>query len=155
MAKKILLESPAEPSSFTIIGISCHLKDYRLSFMLNQSLPAGFKKMEDFPGVFSLYLYRDEECRNSFYLLSNRNEERILFPELKQTDFIMLVDGPFKRARLDRMLKTIRAIPNVLTAFDIQVGSLKHFPGFLADLELHLMAISRENKTIKPKLTKK
>ena len=55
----------------------------------------------------------------------------------------MLVDGPFKKARLDRMLKTIRAIPNVLTAFEIQVGSLKNFPGFLADLEIHLMNIKK------------
>lgn len=155
MAKKIILESRSDPSFFTIIGISCHLKDYRLSFLLNQNMPADFKKMTDFPGVFSLYFYVDEECRNSFYLLSNRNEEKLLFPELKQTDFIMLLDGPVKKARRDRMLKTIRAIPNVLTAFDIQVGSLKNFTGFLADLELHFMAISKENKTIKPKLTKK
>jgi hypothetical protein len=155
MAKKILLESRTEPSSFTILGVSCHLKDYRLSFLLNQKLPADFKKMEDFPGVFSLYFYADEECRNFFYLLSNRSEEKILFTELKQTDFIMLVDGPVKKARLDRILKTIRAIPNVLTAFEIQVGSLKNFPGFLADLELHFMAISKESKTLKPRLTKK
>lgn len=155
MAKKILLDSRTESSCFTILGISCHLKDYRLSFLLNQNMPADFKKMEDFPGLFSLYFYLDEECRNSFYLLSNRNEEKILFPELKQTDFILLVDGPVKKARLDRMLKTIRAISNVLTAFEIQVASLKNFPGFLADLELHFMAISKENKTIKSNVTKK
>jgi len=143
MAKKILLESRSEPSCFTLSGISCHLQDYRLSFLLNQNLHAGFKKLDDFPGAFSLYYYTDEECRNSFYLLSNRSEGMILFPELKQTDFIMLVDGPFKKARLDRMLKTIRAIPNVLTAFEIQVGSLKNFPGFLADLEIHLMNIKK------------
>jgi hypothetical protein len=143
MAKKTVLESRSDPSGFTLAGISCHLKDYRLSFLLNQNLPAGFKKMEDFPGAFSLYFYVDEECRNSFYLLSNRNDEKILFPELKQTDFIMLVDGPFKKARFDRMLKKIRAIPNVLTAFEIQAGSLKNFPGFLSDLEIHFMNIKK------------
>ncbi|MEI8006139.1 MAG: IPExxxVDY family protein [Bacteroidota bacterium] len=146
MAKKIVLESRTEPSCFTILGISCHLKDYRLSFLLNQNLPADFKKMDDFPGGFSLYFYLDEECRNSFYLLSNRSEEKILFHELKQTDFIMLLDGPVKKARLDRMLKTIRAIPNVLTGFEILVDSLKNFPGFLADLELHLMKIKKDSK---------
>jgi hypothetical protein len=155
MAKKIILESRTEPSWFTLTGVSCHLKDYRLSFLLNQKLPAGFKKMDDFTGNYSLYFYLDEECRNSYYLISNRSEEKVLFPELKQTDFIMLVEGPFKKTRLDRLLKTIRTIPNVLTAFEIQVGSLKNFSGFLSDLELHLMKIKKESKTNKPNVTKK
>lgn len=146
MAKKIMLESRSEHSSFTFAGVSCHMKDYRLSFLLNQKLSAGFKKMDDFNSHYSLYFYPDEECLNSYYLISNRSEEKILFPELKQTDFLMLVEGPFKQARLDHLLKTIRTIPNVLTAFEIQVSSLKNFPGFLADLELHFMKMKKDGK---------
>ncbi|MCX6286934.1 MAG: IPExxxVDY family protein [Bacteroidetes bacterium] len=155
MAKKIMLESRAEASFFTLAGVSCHLKDYRLSFLLNQNLHTGFRKMDDLTGNLSLYFYLDEECRNSYYLICNRSEEKVLFPELKQTDFVMLVEGPFKKTQLDRLLKTIRAIPNVLTAFEIQVSSLKNFSGFLADLELHLMKIKIESKTYKPTVTKK
>ena len=147
MAKKILLESHTEPSYFTLAGVSCHLKDYRLSFLLNRKLPAGFKKMDDFTGNYSLYFYFDEECRNSYYLISNRSEEKVIFPELKQTDFILLVEGPFKKTRLDRLLKAIRTIPNVLTAFEIQVGTLKNFSGFLSDLELHFMKIKKDSKS--------
>jgi hypothetical protein len=148
MAKKIMLESRAEASYFTIAGISCHLPDYRLSFMVNQNLPASFRRMDDFGGSYSLFFYRDDECRNSYYLISNRSEEKALFPELKQTDFIMLVEGPFKKVQLDRLLKTIRTIPNVLTSFEIKAESLRNFSGFLSDLELHFMNINRD---IKPK----
>jgi len=148
-----MLQSRAEHSFFTFAGVSCHLQDYRLSFLLNQKLFAGFKKIDDFTGNYSLYFYLDEECRNSYYLISNRSEEKILFPELKQTDFLLLVEGPFKKNQLDHLLKTIRTIPNVLTAFEIQVSSLKNFPGFLADLELHLMNTKKESK-LKPAFTK-
>ena len=146
MARKILLESRAEPSWFTLAGISCHLKDYRLSFLLNQKLPASFRKMDDFPGNYGLYYYADEESRNSYYLISNRNEEKVLFQELKQTDFVLLVEGPFKKIQLNRLVSSIKAIPNVLTAFEIKTESLKNLSVFLADLELHFMNIKKGKK---------
>ena len=147
MAKKIMLESRSEASYFTLAGVSCHLKDYRLSFLLNQKLQAEFKKMDDLPGEYSLYYYADEECRNTYNLISNRNEEKVLFPELKQTDFLLLVEGPFKKVQLDKLLKAIRTIPNVLTTFEIQMGTLKNFPGFLSDLELHYMNIKKDHRS--------
>lgn len=147
MAKKIMLESRSEASYFTLAGISCHLKDYRLSYLLNHKLQSGFKKMEDLPGEYSLYFYADEECRNTYNLISNRNEERVLFPELKQTDFLLMVEGPFKKVQLDKLLKAIRTIPNVLTAFEIQIGTLKNLAGFLSDLELHYMNIKKDNRS--------
>ncbi|MCX6280600.1 MAG: IPExxxVDY family protein [Bacteroidetes bacterium] len=155
MAKKMMLESRAEPSFFTLAGVSCHLKDYRLSYLLNKKLPAGFRKLDDLPGNYSLYLYEDVESRNIYYLICNRSEDKVLFPELKQTDFILLVEGPFKRTQLNRLISSIKAIPNVLMAFDIKPESLKNLSGFLADLELHLMEISRGNKMGKPNITKK
>jgi len=146
MAKKIMLDSRAEPSYYSLAGISCHLKDYRLSFLLNQLLHASFSKMEDLKGSYSLYFYPHEECRNSYYLIGNRNEEKLLFQELKQTDFVLLVEGPFKKNQFNRMINSIKTIPNVLTAFEIKPEILKNFPGFLADLELHFMNIKKDNK---------
>ena len=145
MAKKIMLGSRNEPSWFTLAGISCHLKDYRLSFLLNQNMHSSFRKMEDIAGGYSLYYHLDDECRNFYYLISNRSEDKLLFPGLKQTDFLLLVEGPMKKSQLERLLKIIRTIPNVLTAFEIKVESLKTFPGFLSDLELHLMNIKKES----------
>jgi hypothetical protein len=146
MAKKIILEARSEPTWYTLTGISCHLKDYRLSFLLNQKLGSDFRKMDDLPGEYSLYFYRDEECRNTHSLICNRSAGKVLFPELKQTDFIMLVEGPFKKNQLSRLINAVKAIPNVLTAFEIQPASLKNFTGFLDELELHFMNIRKEAK---------
>jgi len=163
MAKKFHLETRSEPALFTLIGISCHIKDYRLSYLLNLQLELNFRKMEDLvssaaaqrePEPFSLYYCRDEDQFNAYYLLSNRGQESVLVNELKQTDFILLVEGPFKKSQLETLLSTVRLIPQVLTCFEIKFSTLKNFENILTDLELHYMNISREFKIRYPSLKK-
>ena len=143
MAKKIFLETRDEPALFTLFGISCHLKDYRLSYHLNHKLDLSFVKMEDFLG-FSFYFLRDEDCFNSYYLLGNRGQESILLPDLKQTDFLLLVEGPVKKIQKERLLEKIRGIQNVLTAFEVRFETIKNYNIMLTDLELHLMNILKD-----------
>jgi hypothetical protein len=145
MAKKVFLESRAEPTFFTLIGISCHLKDYRISYHLNQKLDLSLTKMDDFLG-YSFYFCRDDDCFNAYYLLGNRGPELILLPDLKQTDFLLLVEGPVKKAQKERLLEKIRGIQNVLTAFEVRFETIKNYTLMLSDLELHLMNILKEAK---------
>lgn len=155
MPRKINLETRSEPALYTLFGISCHLKDYRLSFLLNQVLDLGFVKMEDFrlvvppgkeAGGFSFYYGSDEDHFNYYYLLANRGELSVLLPELKQTDFLLLLEGPFKKAQKDHLLATLKSIPSVLTAFEIRFETIKNPETFLTDLEIHFMNITRDSK---------
>jgi len=155
MAKKFNIETRSEPALFTLIGISCHIKDYRLSFLLNQALELGFGKMEDLvdtpvpakdPDSFSFYFCRDEDRFNTYYLLSNRGQESLLVGELKQADFLLLVEGPFKKGQLDALVASVRKIPQVLTCFEIRFSTIRNFENLLTDLELHLMNINRESR---------
>jgi len=153
MAKKTsILPSPG-PSPFTLFGVSCHLNDYRLSYLLNSKLELEFIKMDDFQG-FSFYLYQDEEFFTNYYLLSNRTQESILFPELKQTDFLLLTEGPMKKFSKEELLKNIRGIPHVLTAFEIRPQTIKNYETMLNDLEIHYMKI-KKSATLKYSPTKK
>jgi len=145
MAKKILIETRSEPALFTLFGISCHLKDYRLTFLLNKKLGLEFIKMEDF-AAYSFYFCRDDDHFNTYFLLGNRGQDTILFPGLKQTDFILLVEGPFKKIQKDKLLESIKDIPNVLTAFGIRFETIKNYEAVLTDLEIHLMNIQKELK---------
>ncbi|MCK9203603.1 MAG: IPExxxVDY family protein [Bacteroidales bacterium] len=153
MAKKISSGTQSEPTFYNLFGISCHLKDYRLSYLLNRSLDLEFTKMDDFQG-FSFYFCRHEECFNAYYLLANRTPESILLPELKQTDFILLVEGPFKKIQKERLLENIKSIPNVLTSFEIRFSTIKNYEAILTDLEIHYMNIIKDSK-LKYSLTKK
>ena len=145
MAKKVFLETRSEPTLFTLFGISCHLKDFRLSFLLNKKLELEFVKKEDFMG-FSFYFCRDEDRFNAYYLLGNRGQDAILLPDLKQTDFLLLLEGPVKKTQKDRLLEKIRGIQNVLTAFEVRFETIKNYESMLTDLELHLMNILMEAK---------
>ncbi len=155
MARKVNLETRSEPALYTLFGVSCHLKDYRLSFLLNQVLDLEFIKMEDFraviaprkePDGFSFYYCVDEDHFNAYYLLANRGEESVLLPELRQTDFLLLLEGPFKKAQKDHLLFRIKSIPNVLTAFEIRFETIRNYESFLTDLEIHFMTITRDLK---------
>lgn len=146
MARKILLETRSESILFTLFGISCHLKDYRLSFHLNNGLDLELVKMDDFHG-FSFYFCRDEDRMNSYYLLGNRGQDAILMPDLKQTDFLLFVEGPVRKVQKERLLARIREIQNVLTAFEVRFETVKDYRLVLNDLELHLMNIQMELKT--------
>ena len=145
MAKKIHLDNRAEPVLLSLIGISCHSRDYFLSFHLNKMLELGFVKLDDFR-EFPFFYCRDDNDFNAYYLVGNRSPELVLFPELKQTDYILLVEGPFKKAQKDKFLDAIRKIQHVLTAFEIKVETIKNIDYVLNELELHFMQINREAK---------
>jgi len=156
MAKKILLGVRSEPVFFTLIGISCHVKDYRISYLLNAHLGFEFSKLDDLkitltqkkePTGFSLYYYRDEDYFNAYYLLANRSQEFVLAPEVKQVDFLLIVEGTFKKAQKDPLIKAIRGIPNVLTAYEINFAEIKNHETLLNDMEMHFINIHKENKT--------
>lgn len=146
MAKKVFLETRPQPILFTVIGISCHIKDFQLSYHLLQTIDLEFVKMDDFNG-YSYYFVRDEDCFNSYYLLGNRGQKSILIPDLKQTDFILFVEGPFKKTQKDQLLEKIKGIKNVLTAFEVRLETIKNHEPMLNDLELHHMNIVKETKT--------
>ena len=155
MAKKLLLETRSEPAFYTLIGISAPLTDYRLTYLLNQSLEFSLKKLEDLstilpgkkePDTFSLFYFRDEDQRNSYLLFSNRNQENFLLPEMRQMDFLLIIEGGFKKSRKDGMLQNIRNIKNVLASYEIRFSELKNFENLLMDLELHMTNILKPSK---------
>lgn len=155
MSKKIYLDVRSEPAVFTLLGISCHVKDYRISFLLNKHLGYDFQKMEDLkitlaskkdPAEFSLYYYHDEDYFNKYYLLANRSQDLVMAPEIKQVDFLLLIEGEFRKAQKDLLIKSIREIPNVLTAYEVKFAEIKNYETLLNDMEMHFVKISKENK---------
>ena len=155
MAKKILLDVRAEPVFFTLIGISCHVKDYRISFLLNAHLGFEFLKLDDLtitlprkkvPAGFSFYYYYDEDYFNIYYLLANRSQEFVLAPEVRQVDFLLIVEGAFKKTQKDPLIKAIRGIPNVLAAYEINLAEINNHEMLLNDMEMHFMNLHKESK---------
>ncbi|MEX2597631.1 MAG: IPExxxVDY family protein [Salibacteraceae bacterium] len=85
---------------FLAFGLSCHLKDYRVAWMINQAFKMNLKRFDislevkkNEPEVFSVYRFKDQANHLNYHLLSNQNESSYLLPSLKQYDYFILIEG--------------------------------------------------------------
>ncbi len=136
---------------YSIIGISCHLKDYRLIYNINKGLNCDLKKYDDlviYPvkgkikNSFSFY-----SCTGEFIeynVIANRNPDGFLIPRQKKIDYIFILRGPIDARRIKFVLNSIQKIPSVLTSFEIDINSVPNLDVILSDLELHLLKIKKD-----------
>ena len=121
-----------EDYDFSLIGISCHAKDYKLCFEFNKLLEVDFIRTEDLDidskktqGNYSLYEYIDEDNFMDYYLISNRSSKGVLIPEHKAIDYFLLLKGATNDDITDDMIQKISTLQIVLTAYKIDVDTLK------------------------------
>ncbi|MFZ5553705.1 MAG: IPExxxVDY family protein [Bacteroidota bacterium] len=119
---------------FDLVGISSHARDYRLCWALNQKLGLQLaKKKEDLDNkpkkqsefsIHSLYEYYHEEDHVEYQLLENRSGNSLIIPEYKQADYLLLLRNNHA-VNTEQMIASIREIELVLTAYRIDVPTLK------------------------------
>ena len=119
---------------FILVGISCHLKDYRLCWAINSgNMGIDFTKADDLvihsknkeESRFSKFIFDDEDINLCFNLISNRGTQGYLLPEQKQADYLLMVSGNFPEDQTSGLLKELKKIDFILTAFTIDVEKLK------------------------------
>ena len=119
---------------FTLIGVSCHEKDYRLSWALNNNLNLELAKTKDLkidskkykePLSHSMFAFVSEEQYRQYYLISNKGTQVLLVPEQKAADFFLLIKGTLLNDDKAIILKKVKDTPGVLTAFGIDPNKLK------------------------------
>jgi len=119
---------------FRLIGISCHEKDYRVCWGLNNILCLSLAKEEDEIEVLikksnefskhALYSYFQEDTENEYNLLNNRSKYGLLVPEQAHADYLLMIKESYD-INLIELISKIKSIPFVLTAFEVNVGELK------------------------------
>jgi hypothetical protein len=128
--------------NFRIIGISSHENDYRMVWAINQKLGMRFLRIDNLivhntkikeDLEFSRYLFEDEDCYLKYYLISNRCPDGFLFPEVKNLDFVLQVTGEINSAKLKDILKKIKSVDVVSTAFILQPESIKKIGDILVE----------------------
>ena len=135
MSKKQILSFDYD-YNYQIVGICCHLKNYKLAYFINKALSLNLIKQEDFTfsfvdalkSAFSFYKHNLEENQLNIYLVQNRSSEGgVLIPEYKQADYVFIVENEenFNEESLEYLTK-IKNISLVLTAFNIDYKSLKY-----------------------------
>jgi hypothetical protein len=117
-----------EEYDFSLLGISCHAKDYRLCWELNKTLHLELVRVEDYlldKATFSFYEFQDEENYLSHYFIANRGSEGYLIPEQKKVDYWLISKGNISDSLIDDFICKINSVSLVLTSFNIDPNQLK------------------------------
>jgi len=130
MSKMVL--TIEEDYDFSLIGISCHAKDYRLCWELNKVLHTELIRITDFEISkkseaisFSFYEFIDETNYLEYFLISNRAKNGFLVPEQKKVDFFLMVRGNISESLTKEIIGKINSLSLVLTSFNIDPNQLK------------------------------
>lgn len=117
---------------FSLIGISCHSKDYRICWELNKALHIDLIRSEDYEitrkkeiSKYAFYEFIDEINYLDYYLIANKGTKGNLIPEHKTTDFFILIKGNISGVQLSDLTVKINGLNLVLAAFKIEPESLK------------------------------
>jgi hypothetical protein len=119
---------------FVLIGICSHEKDYRICWAINNKLGFDLKKTEDLEikdkkqaenTVFSLYTYENPEQYSEYFVIANRNSSGYLIPEQKQADYFLMVRGSLTDEQVSEIVKQLRELTMVLTAYEIDPNQLR------------------------------
>ena len=135
MSKKNVHKLSSESEqSYSLLGISSHENDYRISWALNEHLGFRFGKIENHTFfnpkfgetlAFSQYIFKNDENSHTYRLISNRCDNGFLLEEYKNIDFFLLVDS-IEKSQVQQLVIQVKTIPFVSAVFPIDFGLLKN-----------------------------
>lgn len=146
MSKKTTLRIDVSGDmDFSLTGISCGIKDYRLCFELNRALDLDLERIEDLvlplprPGastIHSCYCCSGADGE-MYYLISNRdrNGAGYFVPEHRNLNFLFVITGEGGKFLHDTVTELIRDINLVEAAYNVPPSSIKGADAFLFLLE--------------------
>lgn len=115
MATRNILRLDSEPIMFTIIGISSHENDYRLSWSINGKMGLAFARGDSIVtgagNEFTCYVHKDETRK--ILLISNRCDNGFLLEKYKKIDFLLKFDVELNETEQSAWFRNLRNTPLV------------------------------------------
>lgn len=116
---------------FHAYGLSCHVRDYRMAWMINRKLDLDLGYDEHLEALYkgntslhSLFTTSLDEERIHLSLIRNSSEKGYFIPEMPQMDFILKIEGAEQTER-EEVISAIRSLPQVLMVLELQPEKLK------------------------------
>ena len=136
---------------YSLIGIHTSEEDYRLAFLLNQTLHTKFSKFKhhlDFKNKsasFSIFEFNDANNQLTNYLISNKfignttgttksdlfsdeisfSNISYLIPEKRKIDYFLKIEGDISTRELNNTVDKINTINQIITSYKINLSNLK------------------------------
>jgi hypothetical protein len=117
----------AGASPFTLLGISSHENDYRLTWAANSKLGLRLIRSENITTAndnsekleFSVFQSVDEDNSHKINLISNRCPNGFLIKEMKNIDFFMQIFGDVSQPYRDKIVNGLKSIDIISAVFEI------------------------------------
>ncbi|RCH54513.1 IPExxxVDY family protein [Mucilaginibacter hurinus] len=119
---------------FVLIAVTTSLKDYRICYLINKHLNFNFIKQPDLevdiqqqtgPVYFSLYHDNWEASETDFYVIANKGSDGYLVPEMRKTDYFLMIKNYIDDEELDKLVFSLNKIPEIVAAVKIDPKKLK------------------------------
>ncbi|MFA5417819.1 MAG: IPExxxVDY family protein [Bacteroidales bacterium] len=132
---------------YRLIAIVTSLKDYRFTFYLNQALGIDLVHYDDIAYArtgtvmctYPWFYFHDHHLHTSYYLIGNKHIGGPMLATVKEADYFVLVKSPIDDDQIMQLVTGIRSIENVVTAFEVQIQTVKDINSVLDTNELHEM----------------
>lgn len=142
---KSLYVDDLDYSKLKVIGILSPLAIHRLAWNLNQAFGWDMELLGDIcfdndlyfivnvddvleekwiDFSFPLHIFKEEGSKYEVNLIHNKSRQKVFVPELKQFDYLLLIDGEFDYLP-EKMIDQIKRFSQVQLAVEIPVGKLK------------------------------
>ena len=126
MGKQLLRIEP--DINFFLLGIHCHLKDFKFAWLLNHTLNKKFKKIDPFilektKSEFSRY--QDQNESENDYLFSNKSPNGYLVSKKKNVDYWLFLQDETDEGITKQYQKLINMSKHVLLAFEEKDQTIK------------------------------
>jgi hypothetical protein len=145
----------ADAGKFSMVGIACHVKEYRFCWLLNSQLGIELVRLQDLaadaPGAireqaFPIYYCKEPHRDEEYYLVGNNGANGKLLNRFGQADYFLFVRELVLPGGEAALISAIRKINHVLTAFSIPVKD-PYIAAILEDIELLLMEYRIKTRT--------
>lgn len=131
---KHYLDFDDEDLDIHIIGIACHLNNYRMCWTLNTALDLILVKSEEpytfwpgksFQSEHPMFVGRNEFWKTNLFLIQNRGKQSsLLLPEYKEAHYLLISKNP-KEEYSKEIQQLLNKQTLILTAFRINPNGLK------------------------------
>jgi hypothetical protein len=124
-----------EKFDFLLLGLVSTENDYRLIWTINNALNFAFEKTDNHVVLgkddkaeleFSYYTFDNEDTFLYYRLLSNRTESGILMEELKNIDYLLIIQGDISESYIKGLISDLKNVEQIQGVFRISPGSLKN-----------------------------
>lgn len=119
---------------FILIAITASLKDYVLCHKINTRLGFDFERIEEHevyfnvdqaPLSFSKYYFYVEQGENEYFIVSNRNSDGFLIPEMNKVDYFLIIHQFLDKDDLNYILSGLNKLSDIQVAAQIDPYKLK------------------------------